>query len=150
MSSVCMHYILLIHSSADGHLTISTVWLMWIVLLQTHLASFCLNSFWVCILPNPGLCAACPARPKKPKCWGLEQRKVYYKGQARRTGISGSENPNSLHGFQGRVFKSNIWNEGYGVYDFLLIGWWSGNRLLLPESQSSVSWFWPVFWGFSL
>ena len=71
--------------------------------------------------------------------WSRERFVV--RAKARRTGISGSENLNSLRGFQGRVFKSNIWNEGYGVDDFLLISWWSGNRLLLRESQSSVSWF---------
>ena len=44
--------------------------------------------------------------------------------------------PELPDGFQGRVFKGNIWGEGRRVCDFLLIGWWWGNRVMFPESQS--------------
>ena len=35
------------------------------------------------------------------------------------------------------------------VCDFLLIGWWWGNREVLQESQSSAFWFQPV-WNLSM
>ena len=34
-----------------------------------------------------------------------------------------------LKGFQEWVFKGKIWGEGCSVCDFLLIGWWWGNKV---------------------
>ena len=136
MSSVCMHYILLIHSSADGHLTISTVWLMWIVLLQTHLASFCLNSFWVCILPNPGLCAWCTGRPKKPKHWSLRQINFYCR--VKENGQLVFKKSDLPNGFWGRVFISKIWRKGCrGV-------WPSGIVTVIFQDSQLALFFQPV------
>ena len=42
--------------------------------------------------------------------------------------------PELPDGFQGVVFIEKIWGEGYRVCDFLLIGWWGGNRAVLQES----------------
>ena len=36
--------------------------------------------------------------------------------------------------FQGEVFVGKIWGEGCRWYDFLLIGWWWGNRKVLQGS----------------
>ena len=44
----------------------------------------------------------------------------------------------------GRVFKVNIWLEGCRVNDFLLIGWWWGNRVVFQKTQSSTFWFQPI------
>ena len=46
----------------------------------------------------------------------------------------------AYNGFRGRVFKA-IWGEGCRLCDFLLIGWWWGNRAVLQKScaQSEVS-----------
>ena len=47
---------------------------------------------------------------------------------------------------QGRLFKCNVWGDGWSVHDFLLIGWrWGGNRAIFQESQSSALWFQPVW-----
>ena len=40
-----------------------------------------------------------------------------------------------------RVFKGNLWGEGYRVPDFLLIGQWQDNVVMFQESQSSIFWF---------
>ena len=56
------------------------------------------------------------------------------------------QRPELPNGFQGSVFKGNIWDEGCRVHAFLLIGWWGGNGVLFWESQSSAFWFHPV-WG---
>ena len=48
----------------------------------------------------------------------------------------------------GKGFLGNVCGEGCSVHDFLLIGWWWGNRVVFQESPSSTFWFQPV-WGFS-
>ena len=45
--------------------------------------------------------------------------------------------PKFLDGFQERVFKGNIWGEGCRGHDFLLIGWWWGDRVVFQKSSSS-------------
>ena len=57
------------------------------------------------LLPNPGLCAACTARPKKPKCWGLEQRKVYCKGQGKENRHLRLRKPELPSWFSGKSFE---------------------------------------------
>ena len=49
--------------------------------------------------------------PNKLKCQGLEQRKAYNKGHARRMSGSCSEDLNSPVGFR-EVFIGNIWGSG--------------------------------------
>ena len=39
----------------------------------------------------------------------------------------------------GRVFKVNIWLEGCRVHDFLLIGWWRGNRVMFGNLNRQPS-----------
>ena len=73
----------------------------------------------------------------KQKHQSLEQRFII----GPRKEHSLSKAPNSLNGFLGRLFKDNIWGEGCRVRDFLLIGWWWGNRnLLLSLKLSSSAW----------
>ena len=58
--------------------------------------------------------------------------------QTRRMGSSCSKPPNFSITW-GEVFKGKIWGEGCKVCDFLLLGWWWGNRLSFQECQSSGS-----------
>ena len=44
-----------------------------------------------------------------------------------------TQKPQLPEGFQG-VFIGKIWGENCRVFDFLLTGWWSGNRVDLQES----------------
>ena len=64
--------------------------------------------------------------------------------RSRRTGSLCSQGPNSQMAFRGRVLKT------FGVrlqlVDFLLIGWWRGNKVISQESQSSAFWF-QIVWG---
>ena len=44
-----------------------------------------------------------------------------------------TQKPQLPEGFPG-VFIGKIWGESCRVFDFLLAGWWSGNRVDLQES----------------
>ena len=44
------------------------------------------------------------------------------------------KNPELLHGFGGKVFIGKMWGKGWRVCDFLLIGWWWGDRVVFQES----------------
>ena len=60
------------------------------------------------MLLNPSLWKWCTVRPNKPKHWSLEQRKVYCKGQARRTAGSCSKDPNSSMVFREQFLKATF------------------------------------------
>ena len=60
---------------------------------------------------------------------------IYCRHQARRKGSSCSEDPNSRMVFRER-FLGNICGEGCSVHDFLLIGWWWGNRVVFQEPRA--------------
>ena len=54
--------------------------------------------------------------------------------QARRTGDLCSKTPNSPIVLGEKFLIGKIWDEGHGACDFLMIGYWWGNRAVLQES----------------
>ena len=78
-------------------------------------------------LPGPGLEPVSPALADGflttvPP--GKSESTVFIAGPSKEYGWPILKRPKLPDGFQGRVFKGNIWGKGCGVYDFLLIGWW--------------------------
>ena len=53
----------------------------------------------------------------------LERRKVYCRMPSKENGQLMLKRPELPNSFAGRI-KGKIWNEGFRVCDFLLIGWW--------------------------
>ena len=70
---------------------------------------------------------------------------MFIAGPSKENGRLVLKRPKLPDSFQGGVFKGNIWGEGCRVCDFLLIGWWGGNRVVFLGSQS-LTWLPPV-WG---
>ena len=88
---------------------------------------------------------------KQTEISGLEQKRVYSKGQARRAGSLCSGRPELPEQSQGRVFRQTCGGEwrAYRVCDFLWIGWWWCKRMVLQKSQASAITFQP-YWGLGL
>ena len=98
------------------------------------------------VLPNPGSYVRGIVRPNKHKHQGLEQTKVYFRVSSKKNRWLMLKRPKLKDGFQERVFKGKIWDEGYRVCDFLLVDWWvrgwyfwSLDQLLVPTSLGSRS-----------
>ena len=77
----------------------------------------------------------CPmhSEVKQTKTSEFGPAKDLLQSEARRMGGSCSKTPNSPVIFWWEVFIGNIWDEGYRVYDFLLIRLWWGSRVVLQE-----------------
>ena len=58
------------------------------------------------------------------KRWRLQQRTVYGRTPSKENRQLMLKRPTLPGGFQGRVFKDNIWGESCRGHDFLLIGRW--------------------------
>ena len=82
---------------------------------------------------------------KQTEISGVEQKKVYPKGWARRAGSWCSGRPKLPEQSQGRVFRQICWGEwrAYRVCDFLWIGWWWCKRVVFQKSQASAITFQP-------
>ena len=73
--------------------------------------------------------------------WGQRNRSVSVWSRERFIAVPSKENkwlvlkkPKLPDGLGGEVFIGKIWGEGCRPCDFLLIGWWWGNRAVLQES----------------
>ena len=106
--------------------------------------------FCVTLLSNPRSCMS--LRPKRTKHWGLEWRKVYCRGHARRMQWLMLKRPKLPNGCQGSIFKGKM-REGGGhrVCDQLVyksfIGWWWGKRAMsqgLALSILRLQWVWGI------
>lgn len=84
------------------------------------------------LLPNPGLYAWYMVRPNKPKYWSLEQRKLYCKGWARRTGCWCSKSLNAPKVFREEFLLGKTCKEDCKVCDLSLTGWWRDNSNNAP------------------
>ena len=89
------------------------------------------------VLPNPGSYVRGTVRPNKHKHRGLDQTKVYFRAPSKKNRWLMLKRPNLKDGFQERVFKGKIRDEGYRVCDFLLADWWWGKRVIFLESRST-------------
>ena len=84
------------------------------------------------LLLNTSLCAQHTVRPNKPKYQSLEQRKV--DGRAKQgVWVAHPQEPETPWWFKGRFLQAKFVGEGCRVCDFLVIGWWWGNRAVLQE-----------------
>ena len=74
-----------------------------------------------------------PMSSNKPKHWNLEQRKVCCRATQRER-VAYAKQKKKKKGkfwclfFWEKFLIENMWGKGCNVYDFLLIGWWWGNR----------------------
>ena len=74
------------------------------------------------------------SEPKQTKMPEFGAEKDVLQGPSKENGWLMLKRPELPDGFQGRVFMGKIWSEGSRVCDFLLIGWWRGNRVVFQES----------------
>ena len=89
------------------------------------------------MLLNASSCAQCTVRPNKLKHWSLQQSKVYCRAKKGEQ-MAHAHKPRTPHWFAGRSFIGKICDEGCRVYDFVLIGWWWGNKALAPGLMLSL------------
>ena len=65
-----------------------------------------------------------------PKCQSLEQRKFNCRA-VQEEYVAHAHNAPDSPGLGGKAFIGKTWGEGSWLWDFLLIGWWWGNRVML-------------------
>ena len=76
-----------------------------------------MRSLVLLLSPSLSLCAKCTLKQTEASEFGAEG---YYRAKK---GAFCPKTPGSPKGVLGRRFKGNVWGKGYGMPDFLLIGW---------------------------
>ena len=95
------------------------------------------SSFTIPVVKPKFMCRR-HSEAKQTKTLEFGAQKGLLQGLSKEKGQLMLKRPKLPDSFGGRVFKDKIWGEGCRVCDFLLIGWWWGNRVMFQEYQPLV------------